>query len=159
MKFQEKTIPGGIFRNFVRTKAILYQNLWNFDLLSAILFRVRIALKKFTLVLLYVVCTKVRSHVHKQITKRRYGEEKPGRFVIENPVLFTLGLRLTMPHSLGILVWNFYQRFVTGSSEFWQRFEPQIHPPRLEINIYSSLPGQKGRFVSVRNCLIFFVGV
>jgi len=36
--------------------------------------------KKFTQVLSYVVCTQVRRHVHKKITKRRYGGEKQGRF-------------------------------------------------------------------------------
>jgi len=61
-------------------------------------------LKRFRQVLSYVVCTQVRRHVHKQITKRRYGEEKPGRFVFGKPVLFTLGLGLTTPYSLGILV-------------------------------------------------------
>ena len=98
------------------------------------LFWVRIALKKFTQVLPYVVCTQVRRHVHKRITKRRYGEENPGRFVFGKPVLFTLGLGLTAPYSLGILVWNFYQTFVTVSIEFWLRFEPQIRPTRLAIN-------------------------
>jgi len=39
-----------------------------------------------------------------KITKRRYGEEKPERFVFEKPVFFTLGLGLTTPNSLGILV-------------------------------------------------------
>jgi len=38
------------------------------------------------------------------MTERRYGEEKPGRFVFEKPILFTLGLGLTAPHSFGILV-------------------------------------------------------
>ena len=66
----------------------------------------------------YVVCTQVRRHVHKQITKRRYGEEKPGHLVFEKPVLFALGLGLTTPYSLGILVLNFYQTFVTVSVEF-----------------------------------------
>jgi len=61
-------------------------------------------LKKFTQVLSYVGCTQVRSHVHKKITKRRYGEEKLGLFVFEKPVLFTLGLGLTTSYSLGILV-------------------------------------------------------
>jgi len=37
LEFQEKTISGGFFRNFVHTKAILYQNLWNFALVSEIL--------------------------------------------------------------------------------------------------------------------------
>jgi len=61
-------------------------------------------LKKFTEVLSYVVCTKLRRHVHKQITKRRCGDEKPGRSVFGKPVLFTLGPGLTTPYSLGILV-------------------------------------------------------
>jgi len=104
VEFQQKTISEEFFRNFVQTKAILYQNLGNFALLSAILFWVLIALKKFTQVLSYVVCTQVRRHVHKQITKRRYGEEKPGRFVFGKPFLFTLGLGLTTPYSLDIWV-------------------------------------------------------
>jgi len=124
VEFQEKTISGEFFSNFVQTKAILYQNLWNFAILSEIVFWVRIALKNFTRVLPYVVCTQVRRHVHKQITKRRYGREKPGRFVFRKPVLFTIGLGLTTPYFLGILVWNFYHTFVTVSTEFWSRFEP-----------------------------------
>jgi len=53
--------------------------------------------EKFTQVLSCVVCTLLRRHVHKQITKRRYREEKPGHFVFGKPVLFTLGLGLTRP--------------------------------------------------------------
>jgi len=117
-----------------KPKAILYQNSWNFAVLSEILVCVRIALKKFTQVLSYVVCTQVRRHGHKQITKRRYGGENPGRSVFGKPVLFTLGLGLPTPYSPGILVWNFYQTFVTVSTVFWLRFEPQIRPTRLAIN-------------------------
>jgi len=91
-------------------------------------------LKKFTQVLSYVVCAHVRRHVHKGITKRIYGVEKPGRFVFVKPVLVTLGLGLTTPYSLGVLVLNIYQTFVNASSEFWLRFEPQICPTRLAIN-------------------------
>jgi len=91
--------------------------------------------KKFTQALSYVVCTQARRHVHKRITKRRYGEEKSGRFVFRKPVLFTLGLGLTTPYSLGILVWNFYQTFDTVSIEFWMRLEPQVRPTRLGINL------------------------
>jgi len=98
------------------------------------LFWVRISLKRFTQVLPYVVSTQVRRHVHKRITKRWYGEEYPGRFVFGKPVLFTLGLGLTTPYSLAVLVWNFYQTFVTASIEFWLRFEAQIRPTTLEIN-------------------------
>jgi len=36
VEFQEKTIPGEFFRNFVQTKAILYRNLWNSGLIYAI---------------------------------------------------------------------------------------------------------------------------
>jgi len=99
------------------------------------LFCVRIALKKFTQVHSYVVCTKVRRHVYKQISKIRYGGEKQGRFVFRRPVLFTLVLGLSMPYSLGVLVWNFYQMFHTVSLEFWLRFEPQIRPTRQTINV------------------------
>jgi len=90
--------------------------------------------KKFTQVLSHVVCTQVRRHVHKQITERRYGEEKPGHFVFGKPVLFTLGVGLTAPYSLGILVWNIYQTFVIVSIEFWLRFELQTRPTRFAIN-------------------------
>ena len=37
-------------------------------------------------------------------------------------------------YSLGILVWNFYQTFVTVSFEFWLRFKPLIRPTGLAIN-------------------------
>ena len=120
MEFQEKIVSGAFFRNFVQTKAILYQNLRNFTLLSAILFWVRIALKKFTQVLSDIVCTQVRRHVHKQITKKDMGKKIQDVLFSEN--LFTLGLGLTTPYSLGILVWNFYQTFITMSIEFWMRF-------------------------------------
>jgi len=90
--------------------------------------------KKFTQALSYVVCTQARRNDRKRITKRRYGEEKPGRFVFGKLVMFTLGLGLTAPYSLGILVWNFYQTLVTVSIEFWMRFEPQIRSTRWAIN-------------------------
>ena len=108
--------------------------MWNFALLSAIFFRVRIALKTFTQVLSLVFCTQVRRHVHKQITERRYGKEKPGRFVFDEPVLFTLGLGLTAPYSLCILVWNSYQTSVIVSIEFRLRLEAQTRPTRFAIN-------------------------
>jgi len=79
----------------------------------------------------------------------------PGRFVFGKPVLFTLGLGLTTPYSLGILVWNFYQTFVTVSIEYWLSFEPQIRPTRLTINFLFVIPRLKGMFVCVWNCLIF----
>jgi len=91
--------------------------------------------KVLTQVLSYVFCIQLRRQVHKQITKRRYREEKSRRFAFRKPVLFTLGLGRTTSYSLGLLVWNFYQTFVTVCIEFWQRFEPQIHPTRFAINV------------------------
>jgi len=105
------------------------------------------------------VCTQERRHVHKRITKRRYGEEQPGRFVFGKPVLFTLGLGLTTPYSMGIFDWNFYQTFVTVSIEFWLRFEPQICPTRLAINfLFVTAKAEKKVRFCVWNCFIFFVG-
>jgi len=141
----------------VQTKIILYQNMWNFALVSVILFWVHIVLKKFTQVPSYVVCTQVKRHVHKQITKRRYGEEKLGRFVFGKPVLFALSLLPTTPYLLGILVWNFYQTFVIVSTKIWMRFESQIRPTRFAIIfLFITLPGLQGSFVCVWNYLIFF---
>jgi len=90
--------------------------------------------EKFTQVLSCVVCTLLRRHVHKPIIKMRYREEKSGHFVFGKPVLFTLGLGLTTPYSLGLLIWKFYQTFVIVCIEFWLRFEPQIRSIRFSIN-------------------------
>jgi len=89
--------------------------------------------KKITQVLSCVVCILLSRHVHKKFTKRRYREEKPGHFVFGKPILFTLGLALTTPYSLCILVWNFYQTFVIVCIEFWLRFERGIRPTRFSI--------------------------
>ena len=126
---------GRTFQKFLRKPWLShYRNLWNFDLLSAIFILHPYCAEKFTQLLSYIVCTQVRRYVHKRITKRRYGEENPGRFVFEKPVLFTLGLGLTTPYSLGVLVWNLFQTFVTVSIKFRLRFEPHIRPTRLAIN-------------------------
>jgi len=93
------------------------------------LFYVCIAFKKLTQVFSYVVCTPVRRHVHKRITKRRYEEKKPVRFVFGKLVLCTIGLGLTTH-------WVFWFEIFTWRSSmcllrFWLRFEPQIRPTRL----------------------------
>jgi len=139
----------------VQTKAILYQNLWNSAILYAVFFCVRIALRKFTQTLSYVVSIQVRRHVHKQTTKTRYAVENPRRSVFGTPVLFSLGLGLTTPYDLGILVWNFYQTLVIVSIELWMRSEPQIRPTGFTIIFFSSPTWLKGRFVCVWNCYIF----
>ena len=101
MEFQEKTISGEFF---TQTKAISTKTCEISAYFLQFLFCIHIALKKFTQVLSYVVCAQERRHVHKGITKRIYGEEKLGRFVFGKPVLFTLGMGLTTPYSLGVLV-------------------------------------------------------
>ena len=117
-----------IFQKFWENQGyILYKKLWNFALLSVILFWVHIRwknMKKFLQILSYVFCTLLRRHMHKEITKRRYWEENLRRFVFRKSVLFTLGLRLTMHYSMVLLVWIFYQTFVILCLEFWLRFEP-----------------------------------
>jgi len=124
---------GRIFQKFFKTKAILYRNLWNSGLIDAILFWVRFAPKKIHTSTFVCSLHPGKEHVDKRITKRRCGEERPGRFVFGKTVLFTLGLGITTAYSLNILVWNFYQTSVTVSIEFWLRFEPQIRPTRLVI--------------------------
>ena len=147
-----KTISDEYFGNFVQTKATT-KTCEISPYFLQFLFWVCIALKKFTQVLPYVVCTQVRRHVHKRITKRRYGEENPGGFVFGKPVLFTLGVGLTTPYSLGVSVWNFYQTFVTVSIEFWLRFEVQIRPTRLTI-IFLLITAKAER--KVRLCVKLF---
>ena len=66
--------------------------------------------------------------------KKKIRGRKARTFCFGKPVFFTPGLGLTTPYFLGILVWNFYQTFVTVSVEFWLRFEPRIHPTGLTIN-------------------------
>jgi len=95
----------------------------------------------------------VRTHVHKQIKKRRYEKENPGRFVFGKPVLFTLGLGLTTPYSLSLFVWDFHQTFVVVCIEFWLRFERQIRPIRLAINFLLITARDEGK---VRLCVKLF---
>ena len=104
MEFQEKTIPGEFFRNFVQNTGYPLPELVKFgpNLCNFIL-GLYCAEKKFTKALSNVVCTHERRHVHKRITTGRYGEEKPERFVLGKPVFLTPGLGLTTPYSLGIL--------------------------------------------------------
>jgi len=131
-----KNYFGRIFCKFCQTKAISSTKTCEISpYFLQFLFWFRIAPKKFTQVLPYVVCTQVRRHANKRITKRRYREENPRPFVFGKPVLFTLCLGLTTPNSLGVLVWNFYQTFVTVSIEFRLRLEAQIRLTRLPINI------------------------
>ena len=112
-------------------------------------------LKKFTQVLSSVVCTHVSRHVHKKITERRYGKEKPGHYVFGKPVLFTLGVGLTAPYSLGILVWNIY--LVIVSIEFWLRFDLQTRPTRFAINFLFITARAERKFRSCVKLFDFFL--
>jgi len=105
VEFKEKSMSGEFFINFIENQGYPLPKLVKFrPTFGNFILGPYCVEKKFTQVHSYVVCTQVRRHVHKQITKRRYGEEKPGRFVFGKTVLFTLGLGLTTPYSLGILV-------------------------------------------------------
>ena len=129
--FRKKLFRDNFSENLCKPRLSSTKTREIFTLFSVILSWVR--MKRFTQVPSYVVCTQVMRHVHKQITKRRYGEEKPGCFVSGKPVLFFLGLGPTTPYSLGILVWNIYQTFLNVSTEFWLRFEPKIYPTKFAI--------------------------
>ena len=67
---------GRIFQKFCANQGYPLAKLVKFRPNFCNFIRVRTALKKFTQVPSYVVCTKVRRHVYKLITKRRYGKEK-----------------------------------------------------------------------------------
>jgi len=155
VEFQEKTISGEFFKNFHANQGerSTTETCEISPYFLHFLFCIRIALKKFSQVLSYGFSTQVRRHVHKRITKRRYGEEKRLRFVFRKPVLFTLGLGLTTPYSLGVLVWNLYQTFVTVSIEFWLRFVPQIRSTRLAIS-FLLITARAER--KVRSCVKLF---
>ena len=128
-----KNYFGTIFHKFYPNQGYhIQKNVWNFSLLSPILSWVHSALKKFTQALSYTVWTQERRQVHKKTTKRRYEEENQGRFVFGKLVLFTLGLGLTKPYSLGILVWKIYHTLDIVSIAFWQIFEPKFIPQDLQ---------------------------
>jgi len=118
VEFQEKTISGEFFRNLAQTKAIIYQNLWNFALLSAILFWVRITLKKFKRVPSYVVCTQVRRHVHKISQKEDTGKKSQDVLFSENQVI-----SLSVWDLLRLTAWVFWsENFTRRSSLFLLSF-------------------------------------
>jgi len=101
VEFQGKTISGEFF---MQNKASSTKTCEISPYFQQFLFCIRIALKKFTQVLSYVVCAHVRRHVHNGITKRIYGEDKPGRLVFGKPVLFTHCLGFATPYFFGVSV-------------------------------------------------------
>jgi len=155
----EKNNFGRIFQKSCVNQGILYKNLWNFALLSEILFWVRIALKKFRQVLSYVVCTQVRRHVHKQIKKTRYGGENPGGFFFWK----TSFVHSRSGNYYALLLGYFRLKFLPDFRHCVYWVLDEIWAPSSSHRIgnkffLSSLPGPKGRFVCVWNSLIFFVG-
>ena len=129
--FDKKVFQENFSENLGKTKAStkIYKILPYFlQFYSGFVLRSKIS-KKIT-VISYVVCNKLKRHVHKQIT---YKEEYQRRFDFKKLILFTLGLGLTTPFSLGLLIWKFHRKFVIVCVEFWLRVEPQIQPTRFEI--------------------------
>ena len=155
MDVQEKNIWGQFIRNFVQTTTKICEiSPYFLQFYSGFVLRWKNSHKYFHMLF---VPSWGGTSINK-ITKRRYGEEKPGRFVFGKPVLFSLGLGLTRPYSLGILVWNFYQTFVSVSVEFRLRFEHQILFTRFSI-IFLFITARAER--KVRLCaklFVFFVG-
>ena len=110
-------------------------------------------LKKFTQVLSYVLFTQLGRHVHKQIKKQGIGKKIQDAFFFEKPVLFTLGLGLITPYSLGLFVWDIYHTFFIVCANFWLSFDPQIRPTRFAINfLFNTVKGER----KVRLCVKLF---
>jgi len=104
VEFKEKIMSGEFFIYFIENQGYSLPKLVKFrPTFGNSIMGPYCVEKKFTQVLSYVVCTQVRRHVHKQITRTRYGKEKQGRSIFGKIVLFTLGLGFTTPYSLGIL--------------------------------------------------------
>ena len=121
-----------MFQKFLHSKALLFPDLRNFRLVSAILFWVHIVLKSFkntyksTFILRLYTFKEVRP---KWKHRKRYKEEKPRHFVfwkISFPVLFTLGLGLITSYSLGVLIWSFLQTFRIVCIELWLTFKLEM---------------------------------
>jgi len=135
VEFQEKIIPGQFFWNFVKNQGLSTSKFFEISPYFLQFYSVLTnCFEKFIQVLSCAVCTLQRRHVHKQITKRIYREEKPGHLFFGKTGCVTLGLGLTPPYSSRVLVWKFYQTFFILCIEFWLRFEPQIRPTRFSMN-------------------------
>jgi len=119
---------------YTQTKAILYKNLWNFALLSAI-FILRPYCTEKIQTSTFICCLHPGKEERPQTNhEKKIRGRKAWMFVSEKSVLFTLGLGLTTHYSLGVFGWNFYHTFLTVSIQFWPRVESQIRPIRWAIN-------------------------
>ena len=104
IEFEEETLLGEFFRNFVRTKVILYKNFWNSALFSAILFSVCIALKFFLHKYFHMLFAPRQGDMSIKKSQKNDRGRKARTFCFRKTILCTLGLGLTTPYSLGILV-------------------------------------------------------
>jgi len=99
------------------------------------LFWVLIALKRFTQELPYVVCIQVRRDVNKIITKRRYGPKISRTICLRKSSSVHSRSGTYYALLLGCFRLKFLPDVVTVSIEFWLRFEAQIRPIKLAINL------------------------
>ncbi len=150
VKFQEITISGEFF---TQTKAISTKTCEISPYFLQFLFCVRIALKKFTQVLSYVVCTQERRNVHKEYT----GKKSQDILFSENQFCSLSGWDL-----LRLTPWVFwFENFTKHSSlcllvfaEIWA--PNSSHKTGNKLFIDQCQSWKEGSFVW--NWLIFFMG-
>ena len=127
VEFQEKTISGEFFRNFIDNKGYPLSKLvkfrptfCNFILGPYCVEKIRTST--------FICCFHPGKDARPQTNhKKKMRRRKARTFCFrKTSFFFTLGLGFTTPYSLDSSVSNFYQTFVTISIEFWLRFKPQI---------------------------------
>ena len=156
-EFQDKTIPREFFRNFVKTKTIIYRNLWNSGLIhhcqgwkecsfvcETVWFFTRWIFVHLTWKLLRFVQTKAILYTNLW------------NFYILSAILFWV--HITTRNSPSLLVWNFYQTFFIVFLEFWMIFEPEIPTTRFSMNfLFITFRVEKNDRLCVK-LLVFFLG-
>jgi len=117
--FRKKLFPENFFEILCKTRlSNIYQHLWNFALLSAIFILGPYCAEKFHTSTSICCLHPGKRHAHKRITRRRYGEENPGRFVFVNKFC-------------SLLVWDLL-RFTLW--EFWfETFTRRLSPCLLSF--------------------------
>jgi len=107
VEFQEKTISGEFFCNFLTSTKTCGISPYFLQFHSGFVLQ----WKKFTQVLSYVVSTQVRRHVHKQITKEDTGKKSQEVLISKNQFC-----SLSVCDLLHLTPWVFWSEFFTTNS-------------------------------------------